>query len=80
MKVKIIKKPGNESIWYWNHVGDIIEVEIHKTFDDTYVVVGPKEMLDYYYKEYNFSALFVDKKNTRTLRKEKVESILKDEK
>jgi len=81
MKVKIIKKPDNESIWYCNQVGDIIEVEEHKTYDDIYVVVGPKEMLDYYYyREYNFSTLGVNKKNVRDLRKEKIESILKDEK
>ena len=80
MQVKIIKPPLDNSIWYNNHIGDIIEVEEDKFFDDLYHVIGPNSLLEYYEKKYDYNELGIDKIHVRDIRLEKLERILAEDK
>jgi len=76
MKVKITNKPNSSSIWYWNHVGDTIDVRKNKTYNSLYDVIGPKEYLNKIKIKYNFTHFCVDVIHTMDLRKDKFNRIL----
>ena len=76
MKVKIIERPGNSSIWYWDHIGDIIEVKQNQVYKELYDVIGPKEYLEKIKKRYYFDGFSVDVVHTLNLRKEKIKRII----
>ena len=76
MKVKIIERPENSSIWYWNHVGDIIEVKPNQDYKELYDVIGPKEYLEKIKKMYSFDGFSVRVIHTLNLRKEKFKKII----
>jgi len=86
MKVRIIKKPNSKTIWWENHINDIIEIKFVNDDDrfprgQIYKVIGPKTLLRYYKKHFNYEHLGISCSCVRPIkleRKKKIERIIVD--
>ena len=76
MKVIIKHKPKCSTIWYYNHIGEIIDVEI--VYGDeffpsksTYKVIGPSHLM----KKYTWLSLGIAIEDVEDLRLKKLERL-----
>ena len=80
MKVIIKKKPNNSLVWYYNHIDEIIDVEL--VYDDeffpaksTYKVIGPSHLIEKYKEKSGWDSLGIAIEDVEDLRLKKLERL-----
>ena len=82
MKVVIVNKPKTSTIWYFNHIGEVIDVVIENSIsfpsETTYRVSGPEKLLKYYEDTCGYKYLGIEKCDVRKIRKKILKNILNE--